>query len=288
MTRTRAALVLILALGLLAGSCGDEGAVFAPGGTGATTTAAPTTAAETTTTAPGTTAAPTTTLAETTTTTIPPTTTTTAAPPPACSGPGAGPIPAGAAELSSVTAQLDGDGTPDEFSAFLFGGTWYLHARLASGYATQLALDPAWAAGRWTSELDPVLVDGARSFGTSRQAVLVVLNIGLAFEYGLFALEDCAIVALALSDGTLPSLWALGSPAHSDWPVCGPDATLVQVVFGSPEGCGDIHSCATPTLSATEYRVLWDPARLEFVGDTSRASTAAEMDEFQSRTCLTP
>jgi hypothetical protein len=183
---------------------------------------------------------------------------------------------------------LDGDDLPDVFSAYRQGGTWYLHAHLGTGYTTRLALDASWAAGRWESQLDPVWIDSAHSLGSPRQVMLVVLNIGLALQYGLFALEDCEIVALALEDGALPGLWALGSPAHSDWPVCGPGPTVLQVVFGSPASCGDIYTCASPNLTATEYRVRWGPARIAYVGEVSRPSTRAEMDELQSRTCLGP
>ena len=59
-------------------------------------------------------------------------------------------------------------------------------------------------------------------------------------------------------------------------------------VFGSSSGCGEIQTCATPNVTATEYRVLWDPARVEFVGETSWASTQTEMGQFRARTCLDP
>jgi hypothetical protein len=289
MTRTRLALAWVVAVGLLLSSCGDDGSLFTPTTSGPTSTAAATTTAGITTSTAATTTstAATTTTAETTTTTAAATTTTTTVPV-ACPGTGEGPVPVDAEEVTFVGAMLDGDGLPDVFSAYRQGGTWYLHAHLGTGYTTRLALDAAWATGRWSSELDPVWVDSAHTLGSPRQVMLVVLNIGLAFEYGLFALEGCEIVALALPDGTLPGLWVLGSPAHSDWPACGPDATVTQVVFGSPASCGEIQTCATPDLSATEYRVLWDPARIDLVAEVSRASTRAEMDEYQSRTCLAP
>jgi len=291
MTRTRLALAWVVAAALLLSGCGDDDSLFTPttGAAGTTGTSTATTTPEATTTvAPTTSTAPTTTAVETTTTTAATTTTTSTTAPVACPGTGEGPVPVDAEEVTFVGAMLDGDGLPDVFSAYRQGGTWYLHAHLGTGYTTRLALDPAWAASRWSSELDPVWVDGAHTLGSPRQAMLVVLNIGLAFEYGLFALEGCDIVALALPDGTLPGLWVLGSPAHSDWPACGPEAAVTQVVFGSPAACGDIQTCATPDLSATEYRVLWDPARIELVAETSRPSTRAEMDEYQSRTCLAP
>jgi hypothetical protein len=287
MTRTRAALIWVAAVGLLLSSCGDGDAFFS------STTAAPTTTpSETTTTGLATTTPTSTTLALPITTTAPaPSTTTpaptTTAPPTGCSGPGAGPIPAGAEELSSVTAQLDGDGAPDEFTAYRLAGTWYLHARLGSGYATQLALDPAWAAGRWSSELDPVWVDSAHDLGLPSDVIVVGLNVGLALQYGLFVLEACGVVALAGDDGTLPDLWALGSIAHSDWPVCGPGPVVLQVVFGSTADCDGVQTCATPNLSATEYQIGWDPARIVYSSEVSRSSTRAEMDDFASRACMT-
>jgi len=292
MTRACPALVLILAVGLLSSSCGDDASPFTPN-SAATTTVAPTTSttatttpATTTSTAPPTTTetAPTTTQATTTTTAA--TTTTTA--PAACPGTGEGSVPVDAEDVTFAGAMLDGDDLADIFSAYRREGTWYLHAQLGTGFTTRLALDAAWAADHWAGAMEPVWIDSAHSLGSSRQVMLVVLNIGLAFQYGLFALEDCEIVALAQEDGSLPSLWVLGSPAHSDWPVCGPEGTVLQVVFGAPESCADIYTCATPNLTATEYRVRWDPARIEYVGEVSRPSTRDEMEELQTRTCVGP
>jgi hypothetical protein len=288
MTRPRVFLALALAAALLMSSCGDDASPFSPTTAVAPTTTATTTAAAATTLAPTTTAAPTTTTAPTTTVVV----TTTAAPtttaPPPCSGPGAGPIPASAEEVTTQTALLDADVLADEFSAYRLGDTWYLHARLGTGYATQLILDDSWTAGHWTSELGPVAVESARTFDSPEQLVVVLLNVGLVAEYGIFGLEDCALVALTQDDGRMPALWAGGSPGHIDRPICGPGDTVLQAVFGTVEGCGDIQTCPTPLFTATEYRVQHDPLRLRFISETQGSSTRVEMEEVLSRTCLGP
>ncbi|MBP1633216.1 MAG: hypothetical protein H6Q11_1504, partial [Acidobacteria bacterium] len=242
----------------------------------------------TTTTAAATTTATTTTTAATTTTAT--TTTTTTAPPPMdCPGAGDGPVPAAATEVSAKPAELDGDDLSDTFTAYLQGETWHLHAALGSGYSARLALDAAWAAEYYPSGARNVRVDGAFNLGNpTNQVMSVRLYTGLGIAYGLFTLEDCAIVPLLLEDGTLPGLWQGMGPAHSDWPVCGPGRTVLQVTFSSTGSCTEVSSCATPDVAITEYRVARGPARLLFVGETSRASTAAEFDDLIARTCVGP
>jgi hypothetical protein len=281
MTRRRYTTSVLLALVLLASACGDDASPFATtsttaatttsGGTTSTATTATTAAATTTTTATVTTA--------TTTTTV--TVTTTTAPEAACPGTGDGPIPADAEEVSFRPAMLDGDDQADTFSAYQQGDTWYLHAALGSGYTTRLTLGAAWAAEHFSLGARNVRVDGAFNLGEpANQVISVRLYTGLALAYGFFTLEDCQIVPFVQEDGTLPDLWQGMGPAHSDWPVCGPGQRVLQVVFASTGGCGDV--------TIREYRVARDPARLLFQEETSRPSTAAEMDEMLSRTCVAP
>lgn len=298
MTHPRVCIGWILAVGLLAGGCSDDASPFASTTTtGATTTEVATTIPDTTTVAETTTLPETTTVAE--TTTLPETTTstfvtttattvTTTTLPAGCPGPGAGPIPAGAEEVTSRPALLDADGSTDTFSAYYHGGAWQLHADLGTGVTARLVLDDAWAADHWPLGVRNVAVERAHGLGSTQQVVVVRIYTGLVTTYGLFAFEDCRIVPLAGADGQLPDLWVGMGPAHSDWPVCGPGPSVFQVVFGSSEDCGDIQTCATPQLAITEYRVLRNPAGLEYVGESSRASTAAEMDDFRARTCLAP
>jgi len=282
MTRIRVTAMALTALALLVGSCGDDASPST------TTTEATTTTAVATTT----TAAPTTTTTEAATTTAAPTTTattttTTTTPPVPCPGSGDGPIPAGAEEVSSEPAMLDGDDSADVFSAYLQDGTYYLHAALGSGYTTRLTLDTAWADEYWSLGARMVRVDGAHNLGVPENQVMSVrIYTGLVAAYGLFTLEDCQIVPLVGDDGTLPDLWQGMGPAHSDWPVCGPGRTVLQVVFGSSEGCGEVWGCPNPNITIQEYRVARNPARLTFQGETSRASTHAEMDEMLTRTCV--
>jgi len=300
MNRPLAAVAWLVAVELAVAGCSDDASPFSP-----TTQAAPateastTTAAETTTTqatttlAETTTTQATTTLAETTTTTFVTTTATTVTStttslPAGCPGPGAGPIPAGAEEVSSRPAHLDADGLTDIFSAYYHAGAWQLHADLGTGVTARLVLDDAWAADHWPLGVRNVAVERAHGLGSTEQVVVVRIYTGMVAAYGLFAFEDCRIVPLTGADGQLPDLWVGMGPAHSDWPVCGPGPSVFQVIFASPAGCGDIQTCATPDLSITEYRVLRNPAGLEYVGDSSRASTRAEMDEMLSRTCLAP
>lgn len=291
MIRHRTTPALVLALALLLGACGDDASPFAtttpPSPTTITTGATTATAATSTTTT--TTTITTTTITTTTPTATTTTITTTTTAPVACPDPGEGPVPAGAAEITFTTAMLDGDSLPDVFSAYLQGDTYYLHAALGSGYTTRLALDAAWAEEYWSLGARMVRVDGAHNLGVpENQVVFVRVYAGLVGAYGLFALEDCRIVPLVGEDGTLPDLWQGMGPAHSDWPVCGPGRTVLQVVFGSSAGCGAIGDCPNPTLTVREYRVGRDPARLILEGETTHASTQAEMDEMRARTCLGP
>lgn len=271
----------LLAIVLLAAGCSDDASPFASTTTtGATTTEATTTIPDTTT------AATTTTTTEAPTTTATTVTTTTA--PAGCPGPGAGPIPAGAEEISSQSAMLDSDGLTDTFSAFREAGNWQLHADLGTGVTARLVLDADWAAQHWPLGVSGVHVERAHGLGSAEQAVVVRIYTGTVAAYGLFALEDCRIVAFTDDNYRLPDLWAGMGPAHSDWPVCGPGASVFQVIFSSPAGCGDLSTCGTPDLTVTEYRVLRHPARLQWVSEGTRASTRAEMDELLSRTCLAP
>jgi len=291
MTRTRLALAWVVAVALLLTSCGDDDSLFTPStgaqGTTGTATGVTTTTEAATTAAPPTGTAETATTVETTTTTVAPTTTTTTTPPAAaCSGPGAGLIPGGAEEISSVMAHLDGDGTPDEFSAYRLAGVGYLHAQLSSGYATQLALDDAWAAAHFPLGVNYLRVESARSLGSPEQVAVVQLYGGLVAAYGLFAFEDCAVVPLARPDGMLPDLWVGMGPAHSDWPVCGPGPSVSQLVYSSPEGCGDISTCGTPNVTVTEYQVQWYPARLVWVGEETRVSNPPEREYLRSLGCV--
>jgi len=286
MFRRTTATIVVLLLVALAGGCGGDSPF------GATTTApASLTSADASTTAPTalTSTVPTTTVAPTTTaapaTTAAPTTT---VPPFACPGMGVGGIPAGATDISSVSAYLDGDSLLDEFTGYQNGGIWYLHVRLGPGYTANLALDAAWDAAHWGLGANYVNVAAAKTLGDPRQVVVVQVYGGLVAAYGLFAVENCQIVTLADAGGAMPDLYVLGSPAHSDFPVCGPGNTVVQAIFGANPPCSDIWTCTTPDLSGEEYRVLRDPGRIQHVGSISRASTDAEMANMQANSCPNP
>jgi hypothetical protein len=287
MIRRRTALGLAVAL--LAVGCSQAASPFATTSTEATTTAATTTEATTTsaatTTEATTTTAATTTTTSTTTTTTSTTTTTTA--PVACPGTGVEPAP-GATDISFQTAMLDGDALPDVFSAYQTGGTWHLHAILGTGYGADLALDAAWLAAHYPSGLNMVQVTASKTLGDPRQVVAVRLYAGLGQAYGLFALESCQIVPLTLASGMLPDLWQATGAAHSDFPVCGPGATVLQVVFGLTAGCSELNSCPNPEVTITEYQVTRNPARTTLVSDTNRASTHAEWVDLNARSCLNP
>jgi len=183
-------------------------------------------------------------------------------------------------------AMLDGDDLPDELIAYRVGDTWYLRARLGSGYATELALDPVWAAEYWPLGASAVMVERAHDLGSPEQAELVRIYGGTVAAYALFAFEDCRIVPLTGDDGLLPDLWVGMGPTHSDWPVCGPGSSVSQLVFSSSEGCGDLTTCGTPNLAVTEYQVQRHPARLVYVGEESRVSNPPEMEYLRSQSCL--
>lgn len=288
MIRARLFVGWLLAVGLLAAGCSDDASPFSSTTTTAapTTTAAVSTTAEpatTTSTAAVTTTEPVTTTAAATTTAA---TTSTTTGPTGCPGPGAGPIPAGAGEISSRAAMLDGDGLTDTFSAYYHAGAWQLHADLGTGVTARLVLDDAWAAVHWPLGVGNVAVERAHGLGSAEQVVLVRIYTGLVAAYAFFAFEDCRIVALTGPDGRLPDLWVGMGPAHSDWPVCGPGASVFQVVFSSPEGCGDLSTCGTPNLATTEYRVQRHPARLVYVGEESWVSNPPEREYLLSQSCL--
>lgn len=286
MTHVRCILALVAAVALLLAGCADDDGFFSS--TTATTATTSTTLAEETTTTTLTTTLPaeTTTTSETTTTTTAAPTTTTTAPSGACPEPGAGPIPADATDESGGTAMLDGDGLADIFTVYYQGGAWQLHATLGTGFTARLALDDAWAAAYWPLGVTDVRPTAALTLGSPEEVMLVRIYTGTVAAYGLFAYEDCQIVPLTGDDGMLPDLWVGMGPTHSDWPVCGPGPRVSQVVFSSPEGCGDLSTCGTPNVTETEYQVQRHPARLVYVGEETRVSNPPEREYLRSLSCV--
>jgi len=151
-------------------------------------------------------------------------------------------MPATATDVNGGTADLDGDGQLDVLAAYKLGGTWYLMAEITDPfYRLVLPLDAAWAADFWDSRpVGPVIIYGPRTLGDPRQVMVTQIGGGLAAVYALFGVEGCEIVTFAQPDGSLPDLWILGSPAHSDMPICDePDASVRQIIHlflrGNPD-----------------------------------------------------
>ncbi len=279
--------IVVLLVALIVIVLNDEGTPVAatttvPATPEAATTAAP---AITTTAAPPTTAAPTTTAAGTTTTEAAATTaapTTTAEPPPVCID--VGPVPATATDISSHEAMLDGDGLPDGMTAYKLGSTWYLYARIADpSYGLVLPLDAAWAAEYWDGRpVGPVVIQGPRTLGDPRRVVVAQVGAGLAWTYALFGVEGCEIVTFAQPDGMLPDLWVLGSPFHTDVPICDePDASVRQIIFS----CEGIATCPVFDAHVMAYGVERDPARLVLLSDTNETFTRAEYEALVTQSC---
>ena len=220
------------------------------------------------------------------TTTAAPTTTT---PPFPCPGTGVGGIPGSATEITTISGDFDGDGMLDDFTAYLDGGIYYLHVRLGPGYNANLALDAAWDAAHFGLGANWVRMNAAKTLGDPRQIAVAQVYGGLAGVYGLFAVESCQIVTLGDAGGIMPDLYELGSPAHSDFPVCGPGNNVLQVTFAANPPCSDIWSCATPDLSGEEYQVHRDPAWIEHVGTMPQhPSTDVEMGNMNADRCTLP
>jgi len=287
MTRTRLALACVVAAALLLCSCGDDDSVFSPttGAPGTTGTGATgTTTGPTTTVAPTTSTAATTTTAETTTTTV--ATTTTTSTPAGCTGAGAGPIPPDAVDSMGGSVMFDGDDLVDTFTAFHQGGAWQLYTQLGTGFSARLVLDDAWAATHWPMGVNNLRPIATLTLGSPEQVMLVQIYGGTVAAYALFAFEDCQIVPLTGDDGLLPDLWVGMGPTHSDWPACGPGPTVSQVVYSSPEGCGDISTCGTPNVTKTEYQVQRHPARLVWVSEETWVSNPPEREYLRSLSCV--
>lgn len=283
-----AAIVVLLIALVVVMATGDD-----PDGTAAdtsTTTEAPATTGPTVppTTAPATTTEPpatTTSLPPTTTTTSPPTTTTTTEPPPSCID--AGPIPGGAVDLSEYDADYDGDGSPDTFAAYRLGTAWFLWADLSDGdYRLVTEIGLPWSFEHWDGTTpDSLRVLAAHALGDPRQVATVRIYQGLGAYYGLFAVEDCEIVALTDPDGTIPELWQAMGPGHTEFPVCDEAGWVRQTSFS----CGaDPSTCPTLDRTYTEYSVSRDPARVGNAGDETDTVDQAAYQAAVLRSCLSP
>jgi len=246
-----------------------------------TTAAITTTAAATTTTgAITTTAAATTTTATTTTVAA---TTTTPPPGPVCVD--VGPMPAGAAQISSRAGDYDGDGLPDDFFAYRLGGDWFMWSHLSDGdYRLVTEINLPWSFAHWTgSPIGPLTVQGSRTLGDPRQAVVVGIYQGLGRSYAIFGIEDCEIVPFTQDDGIIPDLWQIGSPAHTDFPVCDvPDPSVRQVVLS----CFDMSICPDFDTTVDAYAVSRDPARLILVDSYTETTPRPVYLQMLDDSCL--
>jgi len=299
-------IVALLAVLIVVVATDNDTPAAAPTTTAASTTAAPATTAPATsaaptsaappTTAPATTvttAAPSTTAttaapATTATTAAPATTASTAAPAPRCADAGA--IPTGATDISSQQGDYDGDGGLDDFSAYRDGGSWYVYARLSNGdYRLKTELDAAWSAANWDGTLpSPVIVQGPRTLGDSRQVVSVQIYGGLGSLYALFAVESCQIVPFTLPGGGLPDLYQAMGPTHTDFPVCmEPDAIVQQA--GLTCG-GAVADCPNLDATVTPYTLTRDPARISPDGGGAWTLTVsqAQYQSLVANSCLGP
>ena len=132
-------------------------------------------------------------------------------------------------------------------------------------------------------EVDEAVFDAPLSEHLHHQVVVAQIGAGLAWTYALFAVEDCEIVTFPLPDGMLPDLWQLGSPVHTDLPICDvPDAWVRQIIFS----CEGIPTCPVFDAQVMAYGVQRDPARLVLVSDTNETFTRAEYDALLAKSCL--
>jgi len=283
-----AIVVLLIALIVIIVTDDGNGEVSAATTDGGTVTSETVPATSPTTEAPGTTGTTAPPPTEAPAPTVPTTTTTTTAPVPA--GPSCvdvGPMPGGATNVSAHTADIDGDGMPDDFAAYTLGGDWFLWANLSDGnYRLVTPINMTWSFYHWNGTTPgPLVVQGPRTLGDPRQVVSVRIYQGLGSSYALFVVEDCEIVAITKPDGTIPELWQAMGPAHTDFPVCDvPTASVRQVVLS----CFDLSIC--PDLDATiqSYAITRDPALATITFDGTALVPRPDYLSMLGLSCIGP
>ena len=152
---------------------------------------------------------------------------------------------AGASEISTLTADLDGDREPDTVTSYLAGGRWRVHVKLAYGWESETDIT------RYVTDLPPP--SPVRVVHLGPPAVLVKLGGNLVgASYGFVALAGCSLVPALGSTGDMPELWNGGGLYHYEFFVCGNDA-VTEVTLGRGE----------TSISVTE-------TRYPFSGETMR------------------
>jgi hypothetical protein len=182
---------------------------------------------------------------------------------------------------------VDGDGLSDAVTVFLFSDTWYITMRLASNdHTTTLALDDLWAAAHDEASIGPARLEGGRRILPERDVAVVRISAGLAQSYAVFALDACQVRVAARTDASLPDLWALGSPMHSDLPLCGTDGYVTMAQFGAGGGAADLASATDITYTWSRYQLVGDPVRFVDAGSSVETISRAQMEALLATSCL--
>jgi hypothetical protein len=138
--------------------------------------------------------------------------------------PPAGPVPAGVGNRSSVRADLDGDGTPDEVEAFAVrtpagAGDWRIRVTFAAGGGTDLTLaeDPAPGVVR---VLGSARLDGPENAAGPATLFAWTGSGASARIVGLFRVAGCALVPVASAAGQPAAFLVGASVGHQEGVRC--------------------------------------------------------------------
>ena len=187
--------------------------------------------------------------------------------------------PAGATDVSEVSADVDGDGNDDRALAFREpGGAGRVAVELAAGGTAAVdAGGPPHGASRLS------LLGGAE-LGGDGETLLAVIGAGASVDVvGLFQFVECAISQVTDEAGRPVELPVGGSVTHGGGLRC----------TAGPEGAGLTRLTATSSdgvmFSTTDTRYRVDGNTLVEIGSTSgtldRESAGAEVDRYYTIDC---
>lgn len=188
-----------------------------------------------------------------------------------------GPIPpAGAADVSEVSADVDGDGAPDRVVAY----------RESDGnrrVAVELAAGGTAAVDASESSIDgpaPLSVLGGVDLGGDGQTVLAITSAGASVVVvGLFQFVECALARVSFEAGQPAELPVGGGVTHGDGLAC-TDESLVVLSATSADG---------ETFTATETTYQVDGNTLVELGAESatltRGGDDAELERYSTIDC---
>lgn len=223
----------------------DTGATTSDPSATTSTTTTPTTTTSTTTTstvAPTTSASPSTTPSSPATTAPPPAATTSTTTAPACAA--APPLPAGATDLTSVGADVDGDGVADLLSTYVVPAEARWHVRIEFGAGG--SADATITDSGMVTPARPIGGHDVDGDGTD-EAFVTVGSGASAVLVGLYDVAGCALTRVTV--GPDPAVFPVG-------------ATVGNVSGLSCDGVGDLDRLFAQQVAADLYEGGFEPFTL--------------------------